>query len=1486
MAGLLPWLGKQLHGIEAQINPWDNGATYSSVVNAPAQPQQQSQPQQTVIAPQTYARMSPQARQRIANADASVIKSAQNVYNPGAIAGDVFKASADLGKNLVAGLQQGAGRIGDVAIEGGTALSQGANLVNPFIGDQHRQQLINQSSNADAALRNALHGAKDIQGQNLAGVSGADQAGANIAAGRGNLRDAATVGGTGLQVGLDATTFANPGKAFLAGNAGKLGVKPILGQVAKESGLYGGTAGLSSGAQTYGQTGNPVQALEEAAKNTVLSGGAQALLGGGGYALGRGTRVAAPVMKDTAQTVADTANSMRPAIMAANHPAVLGYDPQYSQLAQQFDHTADPVARQQISQAMAQNRADRLATQNAITRQISQGGYHKIPFSGDQQPLPLESAVPSEPTRPQSIPQQPQDIPRTQVPLSAVPAETGQSSQLEQALGIPSVNNTPNPSNTQAYLKEQTALQKQARDAGNPSLPTKIRNEISTKLIDSLAPIENTLKQANKAGANIQIGDANHITPQLDRALRADTIAGQYMRDNGLHKVIQNVKDPNALDQYLIAKHAADLEKQGIKTGRNLQADQQLIKDLAPTYEPHAQAIMKYNQGLLDTAANYGLISKDLAASLKKQYPNYVPVNRIFGEGEKPQFNGAGGGKASRSTQTAVQRIKGSTRQIESPLSSIAAKTQDIVKQGEVNKAASILASYKDLPGNPFSLRELKPSETVGAKPTIAFLDNGKVRRFETTPEIEAAAKSLNKEQIGILGKIVRVPTRILRLGATGINVGFAMANVTKDMVSAIINSRHPFETSALNPKILGKAFDAATHHSGKDYAELLRQGAGGTSFDIARDAPVQNVARIRADKNLGTKALYTARHPGELLRAVENTIGRSEEFTRALQYFGNKEAALKQGMSQADAARYGAHYARNNTVNFARAGEYGAVLNSALPYLNAGIQGSRTFLRNVKERPVQTLTKVAIFSTLPAATTTAWNLSDPKRAAAYKDISEYEKQGNLIILPPNPQKDPKTGRWNAIKIPVSQEIANLNNIARNAVEQGFGAGQVDPATVLGDLIGTATSLNVQTPRQVLGQVTPQAIKPGIETITNQNLFTGNKIVPDSQKNLPAQDQYGDYTSGTAKVLGKTLGLSPRQIDNGIRTTTGGAGQTALNASDSALAALGLIKPNEVQGRNLPDTVSGRFFGASSIPASDSADKAFQDASKKLIASPQYQALSQQDKAKALNRLQRDTQAITYNQYDANNPNSSYTPNKLTKNQQALQSGTRKPTDYTQPSTGGSSVQIAKGLDKQSSDILAKYGSTKDRTQWFNKQNDAEYQYTLAKYQNDKANGMLTPAQDIKAQKELRSAKIGAQYSKNVRDLHSLSKADLATYLATPEKGVDKQKLAQDLLAYDKALYDSGASSTLKFKYGIASKGKGGSKGRKGGKKGGRKGSDVAAGKALVSLTAQMNKIRVPHTTGTKAPSGKISQPKLAKSSLKKYTVAKVKVGKPAKVLA
>lgn len=738
--------------------------------------------------------------------------------------------------------------------------------------------------------------------------------------------------------------------------------------------------------------------------------------------------------------------------------------------------------------------------------------------------------------------------------------------------------------NPQAYIKEIEQAQKAARGGkiGNAFAKTKdIYKEIKSKLVDSNAPIEDTLREASKKG-KFEILKKYNISNQINRVLKAPDIAGAFAKENGLVDIIKKTDNLSNLDQYMLAKHSQDLAQQGVETGRNLIKDQKLIGAFSKQYEPIAKEVVSYSHKILDTATEGGLISKDLATKLKTQYPNYVPMQRVFSELEKGNKAFGTSAVASFSKQSVVQKIKGSKRAIESPIESLMAKTNDVVEQVEKNKAAQMLTSYEALPGNPFGLRKLETGES--APHTISTFRNGVKEVFEVNPDIERAAKNLNKEQIGLVGRILALPVRIGKAGITGLNPAFVAANVVKDQLFSVVTSKVARKTAAVaNPINFGKALFSAIGH-GKLYDEVVAQGAMSTSFDIARDQLPQTVARIRSNKNVASKIAYTVRHPGELLRTVENIIGRSEELTRIQQYAGTKQAALKAGRTAQDAQIIAAEAARENTANFSRSGEWGRALNGAVMYLNASIQGSRSLIRAFKSNPVGTGTKIATTILLPSAIITSYNLSDPERKKVYEDIPEYEKETNLILIPPNAKKDETTGKYNVIKIPLPPGLSNFTSLVRRPIEAAQGLDPVKFMDIANSVMGLSpvnlTRDNKFSASSIASTLLPQAVKPTIEAITNKDMFTGNSIVSKKYEGLSKELQVKPNTSGTARIIGGKLGTSPIKTENFVKGTFGEVGLNLLNLTDRGLAKAGVVPQDQTGGRSFMESLKRRFTEA------------------------------------------------------------------------------------------------------------------------------------------------------------------------------------------------------------------------------------------------------------------------------------------------------------------
>ena len=724
-----------------------------------------------------------------------------------------------------------------------------------------------------------------------------------------------------------------------------------------------------------------------------------------------------------------------------------------------------------------------------------------------------------------------------------------------------------------SYINELVKEQKLARKGEQPTLKERwqdFKADMREKFVDRFAPIEDKIKNQSE---QLEMRNA------IDRTLRADGISEAFIRDNNFDKLItsfKNKKELQTFDQALIAKHALELEANGIETGRDIARDKALIKATNKRFAKEFKQVREYSDKVLQQTVDYGLISQDTANYLRKKYPDYVPFDRIFSDNEldTQMKHGVGAGEASLSKQDIVQRIKGSSRSIDSPLNALITKTQDMIQQGERNKTAELLASYAKDPKNPFQLRELKAGESANGRPTISYLDNGKKRTFLAAPEVARAAKNMNREQMGIILRALAAPARLLRMGATTVNAGFTMANVVKDFVGATVNSKGGI--NSMNPKSIVSALGAAFHHNGDLYAEMQREGVLGNIYELTRNASDLNLNEIRSHKNILTRSLHNAKSP---LKTLENTIGRSEDFGRALQYVANKKYAKRKGMSESEAIKFAADQARWNSTNFLRSGTYGKAINAIVPYSNANIQGQRITLRRMKENPARYTGKIALGIVAPTVAAMALSYSNDENKKIMENLPDYVKENNVVVIGPGAKYNKEQNKWEGVYlVPVPPQFSPLHRQLHNMVRSAMTGQQFDTGKAVGDAVEQVTTVNPMEIRRTGAQYVPQAVKPFVETWANKNLYTGQEVVPEGMKNLDGKDQWDNSTSLTARKVGELTGLSPKQIDNAFRTSTAGGGQNLLHGMDFAIAKATGASDDEIKGRSMLDSVVGRFY--------------------------------------------------------------------------------------------------------------------------------------------------------------------------------------------------------------------------------------------------------------------------------------------------------------------
>ena len=345
----------------------------------------------------------------------------------------------------------------------------------------------------------------------------------------------------------------------------------------------------------------------------------------------------------------------------------------------------------------------------------------------------------------------------------------------------------------------------------------------------------------------------------------------------------------------------------------------------------------------------------------------------------------------------------------------------------------------------------------------------------------------------------------------------------------------------------------------------------------MTRPKENQTVAKIRSMKSRTSKLSYIVRNPKEAWRALEDILGTGENLGRISQFIATEKGKLAKGRTAADAETLAVEAARNSTGNFFNSGKSKDVkaMNVMYPYVNASIQVMRSVLQAAVDDPKAFATKFSILFGIPTASLTAWNLSDEKRAEAYKDIrtnSEYELDRNFLFIPSNPQKD-ENGEWIVIKIPAPSNLLSLAAPIRRSIEAGYDIEPLSVKEMAQDLIGFASPLPIpideKSQRKALNFLVPQQLKPPLEKVINQNLFTGGPLIPQGLENANPADQVAKKTTESAKwIAGKIgkRGMSPAVLENTLKGYLGPLATDVLGSSDNLLESLGIIEQSKGTG--------------------------------------------------------------------------------------------------------------------------------------------------------------------------------------------------------------------------------------------------------------------------------------------------------------------------------
>lgn len=724
-----------------------------------------------------------------------------------------------------------------------------------------------------------------------------------------------------------------------------------------------------------------------------------------------------------------------------------------------------------------------------------------------------------------------------------------------------------------------------------------VKRRVQGLFTDQLQPIEYAVRQMiGKAGSKKLAKEAPHKHPyELAIAVAKSSEAKAYEMvmhhtfDLGLNKTGPGLKQVLApvskhikpFLAYAYARRAIELHKRGINPGIMLADAEYVYTKYArePGFEKAAQGVADWNNRVLDYLVEAGGLSAEGKAIINDANVAYLPLKRVFLEGELGTVRATRGFVDQASP---IKRIKGSGRKIKNPLHAMISQTANIIATADKIRVAKSMVALAEqtegggmwaerlpapLKGQKFKVEDIKRQlEKSGVDLTEADMDavltvftsgksyygkdnivsitrNGKQEFWQLDAELYRSMKGLDIVTLPwFVNLVFGVPSRMVRLGATGLRPGFSLiTNPARDIFTYMMQSVRKFAHPGQAAKGLYREVRT------KEEAIRFKRGGGEIAQPLGLD---RKLLKRAADELLANtkreKAWHIVKHPIEILREVFS-------FTEAASRIAESAYVAKQYPKGSEAgAVAAAKAAAEVTVNFRRMGTYGSVLNQLIAFWNPAVQGISKFGRTIQESPVKSTTRAMAMITAPMLALW-WLHKDEKwyqeRPLWEKLIFAHFKIGDTIHRYPLPFE------WGVMfgSIPVAFFDSWYHK---------------DPQLLKDSLMQAGESM---APPMV-----PSLIGPAEEVEGNYARFRERPIVPAGKKRLLPGEQYTRGTTETAKKFGRKIGYSPAKIEHLVGGYTGGLGMDFLRFYDQMTTEVVEDAKRIKEPADLP--VVGRMF--------------------------------------------------------------------------------------------------------------------------------------------------------------------------------------------------------------------------------------------------------------------------------------------------------------------
>ena len=683
-----------------------------------------------------------------------------------------------------------------------------------------------------------------------------------------------------------------------------------------------------------------------------------------------------------------------------------------------------------------------------------------------------------------------------------------------------------------------------------------------------------------------------------------------------------------SVNNYLYAKHGVAYNKANRSkfggdgaAGRTTKEFKEIIQDfeskgLDKQLGESIDLRKNLSKKILDTIEDGGLIGKAEADKLRKQFPDYVPLNRILETDELQDVASSIIGRSGRyeTLSSGIRRAKGSDLEVNDISQNIVDNLVGATRRAQVNKAnQAFVKLIKDNPGtagNVATVRKPKivktelvkdTSESANAlralgkkvppkkvpvyekadKNVLTVFEDGKPLFVEfKDPKLAAAMKGTNREVATGILKGALVFNRFVGGLYTRFNPEFLVPNLIRDRSEAFVNNMQKMSlgqaAKTLDPistvrddmatiarNLRGqKASGGRGAEMDKLYEEFVQSGArtGGLGLSTLDDVE-KSIAEL--GKKLDAPGKSKVKHFNKLVNNINEVFENATRF-----------ATYRRGRADGMTMDQAALASRNSSFDPQLQGAQGDTLRALYLFSNPAIQGAKNFIRSMKNP------KVAA-SVMGALTATSYTLDKYNKTIDEdwrEKIPEFKVNKHITIVR---GKNPD-GSLDYLSIPIGYSMVPFKIAADYGQRIMFGGEENLDTTAIAKNLGKNI---IDSYNPMGGSPVPTVVRPIMELAQNKDglgrdirpSWLENENISETEKIHPwtARTQGGELALNLSEQLADMgYEVSPENLLYLYRNYTGGPGSTVKRLFNVTSK---MMNGEKVSSADVP--ILRRFFG-------------------------------------------------------------------------------------------------------------------------------------------------------------------------------------------------------------------------------------------------------------------------------------------------------------------